>query len=68
MSILAIGGAGFIGRRLVPILNREGHDVTVMDIDVTRAADAFGNLEHVKVVRRRDSFRRRNWGNDRVKG
>ncbi len=51
MSILAIGGAGFIGRRLVPILNREGHDVTVMDIDVTRAADAFGNLEHVKVVR-----------------
>ena len=51
MSILAIGGAGFIGRRLVPILNREGHDITVMDIDVTRAADAFGNLEHVKVVR-----------------
>lgn len=51
MSILAIGGAGFIGRRLVPILNREGHDVTVMDIDVTRAADAFGKLEHVKVVR-----------------
>jgi nucleoside-diphosphate-sugar epimerase len=51
MSILAIGGAGFIGRRLVPILNREGHDVTVMDIDVTRAADAFSKLEHVKVVR-----------------
>jgi nucleoside-diphosphate-sugar epimerase len=51
MSILAIGGAGFIGRRLVPILNREGHDVTVMDIDVARAADAFGNLDNVKVVR-----------------
>ncbi|MFZ8899628.1 MAG: NAD-dependent epimerase/dehydratase family protein [Alphaproteobacteria bacterium] len=51
MSILAIGGAGFIGRRLVPILNKGGHEVTVMDIDTTRAAEAFDDLENVRVIR-----------------
>ena len=51
MSILAIGGAGFIGRRLVPILNKDGHEVTVMDIDTTRAAEAFDDLENVRVIR-----------------
>ena len=34
MSILAIGGAGFIGRRMIPILVAGGHSVTCMDIDV----------------------------------
>ena len=37
MSILAIGGAGFIGRRLIPILAKAGHQITCMDIDVAGA-------------------------------
>ena len=32
MSVLVIGGAGFIGRRLVPLLVARGSRVTVMDI------------------------------------
>ena len=44
MSILAIGGAGFIGRRLLPILAKAGHEVTCMDIDVAGASAAFADL------------------------
>ncbi|MEM6495127.1 MAG: NAD(P)-dependent oxidoreductase [Pseudomonadota bacterium] len=52
MSILAIGGAGFIGRRLIPILASAGHDVTCMDIDVAGATAAFSELsDKVTVVR-----------------
>lgn len=52
MSILAIGGAGFIGRRLLPILAKAGHEVTCMDIDVVGASGAFADLgSSVKVVR-----------------
>ncbi len=52
MSILAIGGAGFIGRRLIPILAAAGHEVTCMDIDVAGARAAFADLgDKVKVVR-----------------
>jgi nucleoside-diphosphate-sugar epimerase len=41
MSILVIGGAGFIGRRMVPILVAAGHEVTCVDIDVAGATAAF---------------------------
>lgn len=52
MSILAIGGAGFIGRRLLPILVKAGHHVTCMDIDVAGATAAFADLgDNVTVVR-----------------
>lgn len=52
MSILAIGGAGFIGRRMIPILAAAGHEVTCMDIDVAGASAAFADLgDKVKVVR-----------------
>ena len=52
MSILVIGGAGFIGRRLVPILAADGHAVTCMDIDVAGAAAAFASLaDKVTIVR-----------------
>lgn len=52
MSILVIGGAGFIGRRLVPSLVAANQDVTCMDIDVAGAAQAFEDLgDAVKVVR-----------------
>lgn len=52
MNILAIGGAGFIGRRMIPILAAQGHDVTCMDIDVAGASAAFAHLGgKVKVVR-----------------
>ena len=52
MSILVIGGAGFIGRRMIPILAAAGHDVTCVDIDVAGATAAFARLgDKVKVVR-----------------
>ncbi len=52
MSILVIGGAGFIGRRMIPLLAAAGHDVTCMDIDVAGAQAAFADLgDKVNVVR-----------------
>ncbi len=52
MSILAIGGAGFIGRRLIPILAAQGQEIVCMDIDVARAEAAYAHLsDKVKVVR-----------------
>ena len=52
MSILVIGGAGFIGRRMIPALAAAGHELTCMDIDVAGASTAFAHLGHkVKVVR-----------------
>ena len=52
MSILAIGGAGFIGRRLIPILAAQGETITCMDIDVAGASAAFADLkDNVSVVR-----------------
>ena len=52
MSILAIGGAGFIGRRMIPILAAQGVEVTCMDIDVVSATRAFADLgDKVKIVR-----------------
>ena len=52
MSILVIGGAGFIGRRLIPLLVAENKDITCMDIDVAGAKSAFAeHADKVKVVR-----------------
>ncbi|MBN4083110.1 NAD(P)-dependent oxidoreductase [bacterium AH-315-B06] len=52
MSILVIGGAGFIGRRLIPLLVAENQTVTCMDIDVGGARAAFGEFgDKVKVAR-----------------
>ena len=52
MSILVIGGAGFIGRRMIPVLAAAGHEVTCMDIDVAGASTAFAHVgDKVKVVR-----------------
>ncbi|NKB55014.1 MAG: NAD-dependent epimerase/dehydratase family protein [Alphaproteobacteria bacterium] len=52
MSILVIGGAGFIGRRLIPLLVAEKQAVTCMDIDVGGARAAFGEFgDAVKIVR-----------------
>jgi|TARA_B110000196_G_C21033127_1_gene608588 nucleoside-diphosphate-sugar epimerase len=44
MSILVIGGAGFIGRRLIPLLVAENQAITCMDIDVGSATAAFGEF------------------------
>ena len=50
MTSVVIGGAGFIGRRLIPRLVERGEDVVCMDINPSAAAfDALG--ERVKVVR-----------------
>ena len=41
MSIVVMGGAGFIGRRMIPLLAAAGHNITCMDIDVSGARAAF---------------------------
>ena len=52
MSILVIGGAGFIGRRLIPLLVADNQAVTCMDIDMASATAAFSKFgDKVKVVR-----------------
>ena len=52
MSILVVGGAGFIGRRMIPILAAGGHKITCMDIDVAGATAAFAKFgDKVKVMR-----------------
>jgi nucleoside-diphosphate-sugar epimerase len=50
MSILVIGGTGFIGRRLVPRLAQRGEEIVCMDINpATANYEAFG--KQVRVVR-----------------
>ena len=33
MSILILGGTGFIGRRLVPLLAKRGEEIVCMDMN-----------------------------------
>src|SRR5258708_17208662 len=47
MAIVVIGGTGFIGRRLIPLLVKRGEPVVCMDINP--GAASFGDA--VKVVR-----------------
>jgi nucleoside-diphosphate-sugar epimerase len=50
MSILVIGGTGFIGRRLVPLLAQRGEEIVCMDINPQTANyENFG--KQVRVVR-----------------
>ncbi|MGA8757516.1 MAG: NAD(P)-dependent oxidoreductase [Stellaceae bacterium] len=50
MSILVIGGTGFIGRRLVPLLAQRGEEIVCMDINpATANYESFG--KQVRVVR-----------------
>ncbi|MGE0577876.1 NAD-dependent epimerase/dehydratase family protein, partial [Reyranella sp.] len=38
MSIVVVGGAGFIGRRLIPILEKQGETIVCMDINPSAAS------------------------------
>jgi nucleoside-diphosphate-sugar epimerase len=50
MSILVIGGTGFIGRRLVPLLAQRGEEIVCMDINpATASYEHLGS--QVRVVR-----------------
>jgi UDP-glucose 4-epimerase len=50
MSILIIGGTGFIGRRLIPLLAKRGEEIVCMDINPQNANYAeFG--KQVRVMR-----------------
>ena len=50
MATLVLGGTGFIGRRLVPLLVQRGEEVTCMDINPGTAS--YGQLgDKVRVVR-----------------
>ena len=50
MSILIIGGTGFIGRRLVPLLAARGEEVVCMDMN-PQTADYAALGKQVRVVR-----------------
>jgi nucleoside-diphosphate-sugar epimerase len=50
MSILVIGGTGFIGRRLVPLLAQRGEEIVCMDINPA-TANYEGLGKQVRVVR-----------------
>src|SRR5579885_3654865 len=50
MSVLIIGGTGFIGRRLVPLLVQRGEEVVCMDIN-PQTADYSQYGKQVRVVR-----------------
>ena len=49
MTTLIIGGTGFIGRRLIPLLAKQGQDSVVMDINPQTAN--FSELAKVRVLR-----------------
>src|SRR5437763_13284242 len=50
MSILILGGTGFIGRRLVPLLAQRGEEIVCMDINPQTAN--FADLgKQVRVIR-----------------
>ena len=50
MSILIIGGTGFIGRRLVPLLAKQGEEIVCMDIN-PQTADFSAHGAQVRVIR-----------------
>ncbi len=50
MSILVIGGTGFIGRRLIPLLAQRGEEIVCMDINPA-TANYEGLGKQVRVVR-----------------
>src|ERR1051325_3610618 len=50
MSILVIGGTGFIGRRLIPLLAQRGEEIVCMDI-APQTADYSALGKQVRVVR-----------------
>jgi nucleoside-diphosphate-sugar epimerase len=49
MTTLIIGGTGFIGRRLIPLLAKQGEDSVVMDINPQTAN--FSEWAKVRVLR-----------------
>ena len=52
MTILVVGGAGFIGRRMIPKLVSQGHDVVCADINFALAAHILEPLgDKVRLVR-----------------
>ena len=54
MSIVVMGGAGFIGRRMIPLLAAAGHNITCVDIDAAGARAAFARFGDKVTVRRGD--------------
>ena len=54
MSIVGMGGAGFIGRRMIPLLAAAGHSITCVDIDAAGARVAFARWGDKVTVRRGD--------------
>src|SRR6185295_9526219 len=50
MTVMIIGGTGFIGRRLVPLLAQRGEEIVCMDIN-PQTADYSALGKQVRVVR-----------------
>jgi len=50
MKILVTGATGYIGKRLIPILVNEGHDVICAVRDKMRADKSYLEEEHISIV------------------
>jgi len=50
MKILVTGATGYIGKRLIPILINEGHDVVCSVRDKLRADKSYFEEEHIEVI------------------
>ena len=50
MKILVTGSTGYIGKRLIPILINEGHDVVCAVRDVLRADKTYFEDAHISIV------------------
>ena len=50
MTVMIIGGTGFIGRRLVPLIAQRGKEIVCMDIN-PQTADSSALGKQVRVVR-----------------
>ena len=52
MTILVVGGAGFIGRRMIPLLVNQGEKIVCADINLAAVAPIFEPLgDAVRMVR-----------------
>lgn len=52
MKVLVTGSQGYIGTVLVPMLVKEGHDVTGLDSDLYEQCTFSGNIPDIKLIKK----------------
>ena len=66
MTTLIIGGTGFIGRRLIPLLAKQGEDSVVMDINPQTANFSEESVANLLQALRAVRFDGSRSGSDRI--